>query len=56
MRRRIHWPGVVGILTTLGGVISLPEVLALLPSKTAAMLIAVGAVVQAVTRPVHKQP
>lgn len=50
---RIHWPGTIGALTTLFGILSLPEVLALLPAKYAATLIGLGAAVQAVTKAVH---
>lgn len=50
-RRRLHWPGILSALTTFVGLASLPEVLALLPKPASLVVIAVGAVLQAVTDP-----
>jgi hypothetical protein len=52
--QKLHLAGIVGALTTAIGLISLPEVTGLLPPKTAAIVIAVGAVIQGLTRAVHK--
>jgi uncharacterized membrane protein len=50
---RIHWPGAIAALTTLAGILTLPEVLAILPAKYGVTLIGIGAAVQAVTKAVH---
>lgn len=54
MLKKLHLAGVVGAVTTVAGIMSLPEVLNLLPPKVAAGVIAAGAVIQALTRAVHK--
>lgn len=52
--KKFHLAGVFGAVTTLSGLLALPEVANLLPGEWAAAVIAVGAAIQAVTRAVHK--
>lgn len=52
---KIHWTAVVGIVTTLAGLVSLPEVSGLLPGDVATKVIAAGAVIQAVTKAIHSK-
>ena len=47
-----RYGGVLGFLTTIVGALSGPPVLAYLPTKYAGALIVVGAVLQALTKPV----
>jgi hypothetical protein len=53
--KRIHWPGLLGAVTTLTGIVALPEVAALLPAAVAVKIIGAGAVIQAVTKAVHSK-
>lgn len=52
--KRIHWPAVLSALITVAGIATSPAVLALLPLKAAAIVTAVGAVLQSVTNGVQK--
>lgn len=52
--KKLHLAGVIGLVTTVVGVVADPQVMALLPKKTALAVALAGAVIQAVTRAVHK--
>jgi hypothetical protein len=60
-KRGLHWPGVVGVLTTLAGLVQLPEVALLLHTPqlvkpgVAVIVVAIGAAIQSLTRPVTKE-
>ena len=46
-------PGILALLTTLAGLISSPALLGLIPNKYAAIIIAFGALLQAVTKAIN---
>lgn len=52
--QKLHPAALLGLATTIAGVLADPALLALLPHKTAAIVTIAGAVIQAVTRAVHK--
>lgn len=52
--KKIHWAGVVGLATTILGIVSDPAVAGLLPHNVAVVVAVVGAVIQASTRAVTK--
>ncbi len=54
MFSKLHLAGLVGLLTSTAGIVSSPEVAALIPGKWAAAITAAGVLIQAVTRAVHK--
>lgn len=54
MLNKLHLSGILGALTTLGGLAASPEVANLIPGKWSAVVVAVGALIQATTRAVHK--
>jgi hypothetical protein len=60
-KRGLNWAGLVGILTTVAGIIQLPEVTMLLNAPqlvsphVAVGITAVGAVIQSLTRPVRRE-
>jgi hypothetical protein len=54
LKRRVHWSGVVGLLTTVCGVLASPEVAGVLPRNVSLAVVFLGAGIQAITRAVHK--
>lgn len=50
---KLHWPAVLGVLTTLAGVASSPAVLGVLPAKWAVVVTTTGALIQALTKALH---
>lgn len=52
---KIHFPALFAGLTTIIGIVSLPEVAALLPAHAALTVAAVGAVAQAVTKSIQSK-
>ena len=52
---KIRWPAVLGVVISIGGLASHPEILALLPEKAAVIVSAVGVVIQALTKPIIRE-
>lgn len=52
MRFKVNWGGVLGAVTSVVGILSHPEVLAVLPEKIALIVSGVGIILQAVSKPV----
>lgn len=55
MARHIRWPGLAALATTLAAVAASPAVLDLLPKEYTAAIIAISALVQAMTKPVKRE-
>lgn len=51
--KRFHTAGVVSALVAIGGLLSHPEILNLLPEKYAVIVSAIGVLLQAITKGVH---
>src|SRR5512135_2944553 len=47
------WPMILGVLTTISGICSDPNLLNLLPQKYSVVLTAIGAVILAITKPIQ---
>lgn len=51
---KFHWPALLALLTTLTGLVTSPIVLNVVPPQWAAVIVAVGALVQSLTKALHK--
>ena len=54
MLKKIHWPAVLSAAVSVVGILARPELLALLPGKTATVVAAAGCVAQLVSKSVKK--
>jgi len=52
---KVRLPAILSALVTVAGILSLPEVLALLPKDAAVTVVAIGAALQAITKPVTRK-
>lgn len=50
---KINWNSIGALITSVVGIVSHPEVAALLPEKVALVLSGIGIIWQAMARPVH---
>lgn len=51
---KINWASVLGLATTVGGLITSPIVANIIPPAWSTVIIATGTLIQAVTKAVHK--